>query len=246
MNTTKLPLTKTPLDYFQKARGWEDDIDALRLKSERRAWWVASVAVVIAGVAVTGLAVLAPLRRAVPYVFEVDKASGLVQFVAAADDRSVQGYGELLDKHWVQRYVLAREGYYYPLLQSDYDTTLSLSARDVARQYALLFEGSDSRDQVLGAHTEERIDILSITLNPDQVSHKAVVRFAKTTRNLTQSAGDVRQIFLATLSYKYEPGAFGQEKDLIRNPLGFKVTAYRVDPEIAAEEQARPTLEVLP
>lgn len=250
MTTTPLPQlptdTQGPSDYFQKARRWEDDVEALRQRSERRAWTVAISASLLALVSVTGLAFLAPLRRAVPYVFEVDKTTGLVQFVAAADDQTVKGYGELLDKHWVQRYVLVREAYYYPLLQSDYDTTLSLSAGDVAKQYGALYEGPDSRDRVLGAQNEERIDILSITLIPDKVSQKASVRFIRTTRSLSHTTGEVRQAFLATLAYRYEPSAFGQEKDLIRNPLGFKVTAYRVDPEITDEDRAVPLSEGRP
>jgi len=81
------------------------------------------------------MALLAPFKRVVPMVFAVDKASGNTELVNAADDRNVAqlGYQELLDKHWGSRYVIARESYFYHLLQTDYDTVLMLSADDVGR-----------------------------------------------------------------------------------------------------------------
>jgi len=35
------------------------------------------------------------------------------------------------------------------------------------------------------------------------------------------------------MAYEYKPSMFGREKDLIRNPMGYRVTAYRVDGELS-------------
>ncbi|MFP1132973.1 virB8 family protein [Asticcacaulis sp. W401b] len=218
-------------DYYQKAQDWEADRQGQLQRSERRAWRVAMLATGVAAVAVVALATLAPLRRTVPYVFEVDRATGNVAFVQAADDRTTRGYQEIVDKHWAQRYVLARESYVYKLLQTDYDTTLGLSDDRTARGYAQLFEGDNARDKRFGTNTEQTVDVHSIALAPDNIGSKAVVRFSKTTRHLDSGLVEPPQTYVATLAYEYVPSMSGREKDLINNPLGFRVTSYRVDPE---------------
>jgi type IV secretion system protein VirB8 len=39
---------------------------------------------------------------------------------------------------------------------------------------------------------------------------------------------------VASLVYEYQPKVLAKEKDRIENPLGFVVTAYRSDPEMAS------------
>ena len=221
--------------YFEKARDWEADRQSRLEKSERRAWLVAATAVVMAVVAVSGMALLAPFKRVVPMVFAVDRASGNTELVNAADDRNVAqlGYQELLDKHWASRYVMSRESYFYRLLQTDYDTVLMLSADDVGRDYARLFEGADPRDKKLGPQTEWKVTILSVSLQRDGVGPKAVVRFQREQRRLDAERPEMPTFYVATMAYEYKPSMFGKERDLIQNPLGFRVNSYRVDSELA-------------
>src|ERR1035438_5869710 len=119
--------------FFKSGNDWEADRQSRIEKSERRAWYVSSAAVTVAIAAVIGIITLAPFKRVVPYVFAIDKATGNVELVNAADDRTIEGYQELLDKHWAQRYTIARESYSYQLLQNDYDTVLALSVDGVGR-----------------------------------------------------------------------------------------------------------------
>jgi type IV secretion system protein VirB8 len=218
---------------FSVGNDWEADRQSRMEKSERRAWYVSSAAAIIAIAAVIGIITLAPFKRVVPYVFAIDKATGNVELVNAADDRTIAGYQELLDKHWAQRYTIARESYNYQLLQNDYDTVLALSADDVGREYAKQFEGPNARDKKYGASVIMKCTVLSITLARDDVGSKAVVRFEKSSRRTEADNADAPQYFVATLAYKYKPSMFGKEKDLIQNPLGYNITSYRVDSEIA-------------
>ncbi len=41
--------------------------------------------------------------------------------------------------------------------------------------------------------------------------------------------------FVATIAYRFESSRTGREKDLIENPLGFKVIAYRTDAEMGGQ-----------
>lgn len=218
--------------FYDQGRDWEMDTRLRLEQSERRAWWVAGIACVLALGLGIGLACLAPLKSTIPYVFTVDRATGNVEFVSAADDRTVMGYQELLDKHWTQKYVLARESYYFRLLQTDYDQVLSMSADAVGRDYARIYDGPQARDKALGSGMEWKVKILSVTLQADAVGLKATVRFEKTAKRTEAETSEQPQYFIATLSYEYRTSMKGQEKDLIQNPLGFKVTSYRVDAEI--------------
>jgi len=212
---------------------WEADRQSRMEKSERRAWTVAIAAVVIALIAVLGISMLAPFRQIVPYVFAMDRATGNVEIVNAVNDRSVVGYQELLDKHWATHYVTAHESYLYRLLQVDYDDVLGLSNDDVGREYGKLFEGPNARDKKLGQKSEIDVKIVSVTLSRDSVGAKAVVRFSKSVRHTENDATDPPQYFIASMAYEYKPSMFGREKDLIRNPMGYRVTAYRVDGELS-------------
>lgn len=222
-------------EFFKASRDWEEDRASRSERSERRAWVVAGVATAAALLAVGGMALLAPFKRVVPMVFAVDKASGNTELVNAADDRNVAqlGYQELLDKHWASRYVMSRESYFYRLLQTDYDTVLMLSADDVGRDYARVFEGVDPRDKKLGPMTEWKVTILSVSLQKDGVGNKAVVRFQREQRRLDAERPEMPTYYVATMAYEYKPSMFGKEKDLIVNPLGFRVTNYRLDTELA-------------
>jgi type IV secretion system protein VirB8 len=229
-------------DFFKKGSDWEADRQAACEKSERRAWTVAAGASIIAIAAVIGITTLAPFKRIVPYVFAVDKATGNVELVSAADDRTVLGYQELLDKHWAQKYVVARESYNYRLLQTDYDTVLALSSDDVGREYARQYEGPNARDKKYGAGLELRVKVVSVTLAQDDVGTKAVVRFEKSARRTETDVTETPQYFVATFPYQYKPSMFGKEKDLIQNPLGYRVTSWRVDSEIAQDGAPAPAV----
>jgi type IV secretion system protein VirB8 len=77
------------------------------------------------------------------------------------------------------------------------------------------------------------VTILSVTLQHDGVGNKAVVRFQREQRRLDAERAEPPQYFVATMAYEYKPSLFGREKDLIENPLGFRVVSYRVDSELA-------------
>jgi type IV secretion system protein VirB8 len=77
-------------------------------------------------------------------------------------------------------------------------------------------------------------------LHADAIGFTATVRCEKTPKRTEAETSDPPQYFIATLAYEYRTSLKGQEKDLIQNPLGFKVTSYRVDAEIGTVSPAGP------
>jgi len=237
---------------YEEAVTWENSRQEALEKSEARAWSVVRWTSVLAVMAMAALVILAPFYKIVPLTFEVDKLTGQAQLVDLTGPMPMTST-EAMDKHWVADYVRTRERFVWTLLQLDYDHTMNLSDERVAREYRAEYEGPSSRDKRLGPATDERVRILGVTLPPNEPG-KAVVRFERITR---RDGTDVDVgIYVATLSYIYKPPAlFSKERNVVDNPLGFKVTGFVVDQELKSKapvnkdgqlDSPAPTLPVLP
>lgn len=215
--------------FLNESRNFERDIERERDQSTKFAWRVATAAVVLAAVAVMALAVLVSRFQPFAFLVTVDRATGETSVVKTLDRDTVQ-YDEMHDKHNINRFIMSRERYLFQLLQYDYDTTLNLSTDEVGSAYAKLFEGDKALDKVLGAGTEYRITILSTRLPTDQPG-KAIVSFERVIRRANTRDAEAPARYVATLSYAYKPSLLAKEAVWVANPTGFKVTAYRADPE---------------
>ncbi len=218
--------------FFGEAQNWEADRMSRIERSERRAWQIAWSASLLTAISLVALVSILPLKRVVPYVYSVDRQTGELTLMDAAGQRQMAGRQDLIDKHFANAYVLARESYDWKLLQTDYNDTIAFSAPMVARDYAARFDGPKAVNKVWGANTERAVTTTSIQLAPDGVSKKAVVRYTVQQRNLQTNVLEPLEHYIATIAYEYHPDRAGKEQDLIRNPLGFTVTSFRADPEI--------------
>lgn len=212
-----------------RALDFEVSVTHLQERSERRAWRVATAAVLVAILCGTALAVMVPFYRVVPLPIEVDRLTGEAQVIDVLDAKHVRTR-DVQDKHWVEVYVRSRERFDWGLLQMDYDRVLDMSDDRVARDYRQIFSGPDALDRQLGPNTERRIRILSTTLVPDEPGH-AVVHVERTTWKNGIDNVEPPQRFVITLAFTYHPAVFSRERTAIENPFGFKVTAYSRDPE---------------
>jgi type IV secretion system protein VirB8 len=217
--------------YLEEARGLERDYLDELVRSRRAAWRVAGAAAVLLAVALAALAAVQPLKRVEGFVLRVDNATGAVDLVTTLKDGQVT-YGEVVDRYFLNKYVLNREGYEYETLQTAYDTTVLLSSAGSQREYAALYEGPRARDKVLSSHARIAVRVRSIT--PGSTSNTALVRF---TTRLTHEDGqaEAEQSLVATVGYRYVATPM-HERDRLVNPLGFQVVSYRVDPEVVTGE----------
>lgn len=216
-------------EYLAETRGLERDYVGEVLASRRVAWRVAVASLVLAGVSVGAVMGLTPLKRTEAVVLRVNDSTGHVDVVSTIADAKAS-YGEVVDKYFLNQYVLNRESYDYNTIQANYDTTALLSAPDVQREYIKLYAAPDSRDKVLKNSARILVRVKSIT--PNSQLGTAVVRFA--TQKVTfDGVPDAPQDWIATLGYHYV-NAPTTEVDRRVNPLGFQVRSYRVDPEVVS------------
>ncbi|WP_019219361.1 virB8 family protein [Bartonella florencae] len=213
--------------YYEESRGLERDLINEFIRSRKTAWRVAGAAGLfglfgmICGI--VGFSQPAPT----PLVLRVDNTTGAVDVISIMREHE-ESYGEVVDRYWLNQYVLNRETYDYDTIQLNYDTTALLSAAAVQQEYYKIYEGEKARDKVLS--NKARITVKVRSIQPNGLG-QATVRF--TTRQLDSSgaATGPKQHHIATIGYTYV-GAPMKSSDRLLNPLGFQVTSYRSDPEI--------------
>jgi len=211
--------------YLTESRGLERDHLEEILRSRRMAWRVATGAGALLGVSLVAILLLMPLKSVEAFVLRVDDATGAVDVVTRVRDQEVS-YGEVVDKYWLNLYVLNRESYDYGTIQATYDATALLSSPEVQREYLATFEGPAARDKVLANHAKIVVTVRSIT--PDGAGRTALVRF--TTQKRSANGPEPESNLVAMIGYRYVHAPIS-EQDRRVNPLGFQVTSYRVDAE---------------
>lgn len=213
---------------FNSAMDYEASFRYLIDKSNKRAWLIAFVSIFIAIISIVAVVLLTPLKTIEPYVIRVDNTTGMVDILTMLDEKEISS-NEALDKYFISQYVKAREGYYYELLNQDYLLTQLMSSEKVANEYRAWYEGENARDQFKNSN-EVNVQILSIVLGNSNGVKTSTIRAKIITKNLN-TRGLSESTKVITLSYDYIL-AKASEENRILNPLGFKVTNYRIDEEI--------------
>jgi len=210
---------------------YEASIRYLVEKSNKRAWMVAWIAIIIAILMGALIAYMLPLKKVEPYVITIDKTTGMTELKTAVDKETLQPV-EAMDKYFASSYVDKRESYYYDFLSKDYVYVQLLSNPKVAKEYRSIYEGKNARDKVLGNKYEVRGKILSVVLGESAGTKTATIRIKLTKKDLRTGSIDRATIKVVTLSYDYFPKQLETEEQRLLNPLGFKVLTYRVDNEV--------------
>lgn len=229
-----------------KAVNFEITLADMARRSERRAWFVASGAIVLSLVLAAGYFYMLPLKEKVPYLVMADAYTG-TSSVARLDeslgDRSITS-SEAINRSNVAHFVLARESYDVAMMNlRDWATVLTMSAPGVAAPYTALHAPSNQNSpyKTYGRERAIRVRLLSIVLiggGPDIPPKGATVRFQRSLYDKQTGATRTLDNQIATLEFTYKPNLKMDEKYRIENPLGFQVTNYRVDTDYAGAPPA--------
>lgn len=211
-------------------------------KSERRAWMVAWSAILMSLILAGGYFLFLPLKEKVPYLVMADPYTGTASVARLSgnfQDRDVTTE-EAINKSNVAQFVLARESYDSGLVgQRNWRTTLSMAGPAVAPAYiALHSESNPERPfRLYGSASSVRARILSIVLIGGGTGARptgATVRFQRSLYDKGRGQAQPLDSRIATLEFTYNPDLRLSEEDRLLNPLGFRVTNYRVDDDFAA------------
>ncbi|ABS52290.1 MULTISPECIES: virB8 family protein [Campylobacter] len=217
--------TKTAISY-------EASIRYLVEKSNRRAWLIAFLSIFISIISVTAVVFLTPLKSVEPYVIRVDNTTGMVDIITSVNQTEFVSDNEALDKYFTTSYVKIREGYFYNILQNDYTTVQIWSSPEVSSDYLKIYEGDNSRVDILKNRTEIDVEINSVTLGNSNGMKMATIRFNQIYKDAKSRTITNKKAKIVTLAYDYSPQSLMTENERLINPLGFKVLTYRVDDEV--------------
>lgn len=213
--------------YLAEGRTWDHDRLAAAYRSRRLAWCIASVAALLAGAAVAGIAVLTPLKTVEPYVVRVDRATGAVEVLRGLQHDGPARYDEAVTKSFLATYVRAREGWLPQAAEANFRQVSIMSTPDEQQRWALAYRPTNpaSPQVAYGPAADVQIAVRAISFVAPGVAN---VRFHRTVRRGAQVEDSD---WIATAGYAYTKAPMG-ESDRLRNPLGFQVSSYRADPEV--------------
>lgn len=220
---------------------FEVTIVDLARRSERRAWWVAGAAIVMALILAGGYFYMLPLKQKVPFLVMADAYTGTSTVASLTASPGLQRItaSQAINRSNVAHYVLARESYDIALMRlQDWATVLTMSAPGVATSYRSQFSSTnpDNPQKQYGNDQAVRVKILSIVLlGPEgKTPTGATVRFQRSLFNKMDGSSRPLDNKIATMTFTYKPDLKMAEQYRIENPLGFQVTDYRVDNDFDA------------
>ncbi len=221
-----------------RAANFEVTVADLARRSERRAWWVAGLSLLMSLALAGVLAYMQPLKKEVPYLVMVDPYAGIARLARVSGDddfRSVIAK-EAINRANIASYVLARESYDSGLVnERDYRTVYTMSEPDVWAAYSneRTPRNPESPTAMYGARTAIRVRISSVTplgAKPGKPPTGATVRYQRQLYDKSNGATRVLDSRIATMEFAYRPELkMDREDDNMVNPLRFRVTNYRSD-----------------
>ena len=196
-------------------------------RSARMAWIVAGCACFIAVMLSAAIIALMPLRQTEVFTVLVDSTTGAAERIYQVRPTGIQDQ-EVIKESLLVSYVSDRESYFRAGIQQRLESVQRRSEDGARRSLqALWTSGSaDYPPTAYGASSQVEVLVRSITFLQPLV---AQVRFTKRLSRPNQDS--VTQPFVATVGFAFDPRRERSLERVWENPLGFVVTAYRVDAE---------------
>ena len=232
---------KTLPDVIQRSVDFEVTREHLIRQSERRAWIVAACTAMLALLLAGGYFFVMPLKEKVPYLVTVDPYTGtsaVAKLVGDFKNMSVTA-NEAVNKANISNFITAYEAYDWDLWSArDGLIGYAMADGEVLKTYETLYASKTlSPNVVLGRKKRQFVRIKSLVLTEKDSRGfpvGAAARFERFVIDKGSEAPMSAESFTVTLAFEYKSNLQMQEDMRVQNPLGFRVTAYRVDPDNAA------------
>lgn len=215
--------------YFAEARSWDEDKEESLRGSARKAWLIAYGSLGITALMAAVLVALVPLKEAVPYVTRVDSSTGIVDQLVRVKDLREDFTDEVMDKHFLVKYLTRRENYARSELQAAYDELMMFTAPSYRQEFTQDWDFSNplSPYRRYGETGQAKVRVKTRALI---APNKGQIRYALQERI---NGNIVESDWIATIDFRY---TLTPASETVRdtNPLGFQVTNFRRDPESEA------------
>ncbi|RAN82594.1 conjugative transfer protein [Bacillus sp. SRB_336] len=224
-------------EAVSRSVSFEMTIADIAKRSERRAWWVAFVAMAMALILAGGYFYMLPLKQKIPYLVMADAYTGTATVARLDGDFAMRGVTtrEAVNRSNVAHFVMARESYDLALVNlRDWKTVQTMASPGVKAEYTAMFSSNnpDGWIKQYGQNQSIRIKLLSIQLvggGRGLTPRGATVRFQRVLFNKSNGGSRTLDNKIATIEFTYKQNLEMDDQNRIENPLGFWVTNYRVD-----------------
>lgn len=225
------PITSDPAlleAYFAQVASYEADRLRAWQRTAKAGFTVGAVGALIGLLGIGAVAGLMPLKTVVPLVFRVNDTTGVVERVYDIEGGAMQA-SEASKRYFLWQYVRLRQNYSAAEARSNFEAVTLMSSPAVQNEYAAQYRGSNpsSPQVVLGPGGSATLRWMSTSFLGPKL---AQVRFVQMERK-----GDTalpQKHMVATIGFDFAPGEVSSSVMNI-NPLGFIVTSYRADAEVA-------------
>lgn len=170
-----------------------------------------------------------PQKTIAPYVIQVDQKTGITQVVDPVTTRQLTA-NEAINNYFIAQYIRAREGYASNDILHSYEIVRLMSEpRAVFPAYNAEMDSNnpDSNPTKLGVLGVRQVKFKSTTMLEPQVVQVRVLIEEK--KDGTTVSAQYHRII--TLRFEYSKIALSPDERMI-NPLGFRVTEYRIDEDV--------------
>lgn len=211
-------------------KNWYKDRYQSVLVHRRILWVFTTVSLVCAIIALVVVLALIPQKTIEPYVIQVDKRTGITQYVNPVTATELTA-NEAVKNYFIVNYIRAREGYSATDVFRKYDMVRMMS------QPSPVYDGflqeadpnnPESNVARLGSAGKKQVIIKSISYLEPQVVQ---VRIVSEERNDGISVS-TRRHKIIIIKFKFANIPLSAEERYV-NPLGFLVIDYRMDEDVA-------------
>ena len=216
---------------WDAAKTWERETYLSLRRSTRRAWACALAAMALAFLAVFALILVLPLKEFSPYVVTVDKNTGWLEVTRGLHPGHLP-HSEALTIANIVRCLTAREGFDATDYPARYrEVGLCMTDRALAAYRRLHAPTNEnSPPAVYGYEGIIRVEISSVNL----LSETTALASFRTI--LEYQSRETINHWRAALTFAYTDKQFTM-RDRFINPLGFQITSYRRDPDLAPTQE---------
>lgn len=212
---------------------WDMELRYKTIQSEQRAWLFTKISIACFILSVIALVLLTPLKTVEPYIIRVDQTTGMTDIVEMQDFK-ISSKDEAITKYFINKFVIARESYELTQLEEDFYITRELTLPNVFSDYSKQFKGNESLQKKYKDSVKIVVKVESIIDNLE--TKVATVRFSKHFIDTKNGGIETKvEYWIAQIAYTYMVELTLTENKRLINPLGFKVTDYRLNPEIRSK-----------
>lgn len=221
--------------YLNDAQKWEADLISRAERSRWRAYWLAGGMGALAALSLLALAMLVPLKHVEPFVIRVDNATGITDVVPVYSCKGE--IAEVVTRHMLHNYVVARERYFYAMAEQDYNMVGAFNSPQMNTAWMAAWDRNNGESPLVkykdGTTVRSQVKAVSFIQRADGTKDLAQVRFVTGLKPGGSGAEKILH-WIATIQYTYvAPSKDEATRGL--NPLGFRILDYRREPEVAPD-----------